>query len=330
MWPAGHNKVHQFLPDATLPAQGLAVSTPREVLGVIETHQALLSGAVADIQQLQHLDEEKVRIAAEVAEKDACLRAFTKRLRDAEQLLESTLEEYECYKRPNRGGESDVETVGLGTVDVQELVAYAHRISYTTFAPPEFADGQNPLRNALPPAPQDEQMRASQLYLFSDMDVGLPKPTPPPVPQPDAAAAAAKVLPADFPGLQGAIPTVPPGWKPGMPVELPSGLLPMPPPGWKPGQPITFPDGMPPIPEGWKPGDAVVLPQLVAQRAAVPPPSDILLKRKEQPPPPPAPGAPQPGVIHVPFVQLDLNPELEEEYGSEYSEEFGSSDDDDE
>jgi hypothetical protein len=38
--------------------------------------------------------------------------------------------------------------------------------------------------------------------------------------------------------------------------------------------------------------------------------------------------APPPGIIQVPFVQLDLNPELEEDYGSEYSDDDGSSDDD--
>ncbi|VFQ97550.1 unnamed protein product [Cuscuta campestris] len=49
------------------------------------------------------------------------------------------------------------------------------RISYTTFAPPEFGAGPGPLRGALPPAPREEHMRASQLYNFADHDVGLPK-----------------------------------------------------------------------------------------------------------------------------------------------------------
>ncbi|XP_059639351.1 mediator of RNA polymerase II transcription subunit 4-like [Cornus florida] len=31
------------------------------------------------------------------------------------------------------------------------------------------------VRGALPPSPQEEQLRASQLYSFSDLDVGLPK-----------------------------------------------------------------------------------------------------------------------------------------------------------
>ncbi|KAL3531890.1 hypothetical protein ACH5RR_005411 [Cinchona calisaya] len=48
-------------------------------------------------------------------------------------------------------------------------------ISYTTFAPPEFGAGQAPFRGALPPAPQEEQMRASQLYSFTDLGVVLPR-----------------------------------------------------------------------------------------------------------------------------------------------------------
>ncbi|KAI3946664.1 hypothetical protein MKW92_043053 [Papaver armeniacum] len=55
------------------------------------------------------------------------------------------------------------------------ILSYAHRFSYTTFAPPEFGVGQSPIRVALPPAPQEEQMRALQLYNFTDLDIGLPK-----------------------------------------------------------------------------------------------------------------------------------------------------------
>ncbi|KAH7553476.1 hypothetical protein JRO89_XS12G0016400 [Xanthoceras sorbifolium] len=116
----------------------------------------------------------------------------------------------------------------LDLQDAKQKIAlsYAHRISYTTFVPPEFGSGQGPLRGALPPAPQDEQLRTSQLYNFVDLDVGLPKtdeakekkieaiiePSPP------------KSVGANLSAIQGLLPpniTVPSGWKPGMPVELP-------------------------------------------------------------------------------------------------------------
>ncbi|KAL6133736.1 hypothetical protein ACLB2K_065970 [Fragaria x ananassa] len=80
---------------------------------------------------------------ASLASKDASLLAFPKKLKDVEQ--------------SNNG------------------LSCARRISYTTFAPPEFGAGQAPLPRSLPPAPQEEQMRASQLYNFANIDIGLPK-----------------------------------------------------------------------------------------------------------------------------------------------------------
>ena len=49
----------------------------------------------------------------------------------------------------------------------RRLVTYAHKLSYTTFAPPGFVAGQTPLRNFRPPAPQDWQLRASLLHQFA-------------------------------------------------------------------------------------------------------------------------------------------------------------------
>lgn len=57
----------------------------------------------------------------------------------------------------------------------RRLVTYAHKLSYTTFAPPGFVAGQTPLRNFRPPAPQDWQLRASLLHQFAG---ALPRCTP--------------------------------------------------------------------------------------------------------------------------------------------------------
>jgi hypothetical protein len=48
----------------------------------------------------------------------------------------------------------------------QELVAYAHRLSFTTSAPPGFIPGQSQLLHFKPPAPQDIQLRSSALHQF--------------------------------------------------------------------------------------------------------------------------------------------------------------------
>lgn len=299
----------------------------------MDPHHDMLFEAIGEITKLQEIEQERQR----VPDKDFVMREFARRLRDAEQKLEYTLEEYEEYrnpKRPKGKGKDDGSTGhatmagGLGTpIDVVELVAYAHRISYTTFAPPEYASGQVPLRGALPPAPQDEQMRASQLYHAVDMDIGIPKPSAITAATADTMDAIkmkadespqALRLPSGVP-----LPPPPPGWRPGLPIELPTDLPPMP-PGWKPGDPIPLPPGLdiPQLPPGWKPGDAIVLPPSVTT-------SRLQDQAVSKPvPPPSAVPAPPSGVIQVPFVQLDLNPELEEDYGSDYSDEDGSSDED--
>ncbi len=53
------------------------------------------------------------------------------------------------------------------TIDqAKELIAYAHRLSFTTSAPPGFIPGQTPLLHFKPPAPQDIQLRSSALHQF--------------------------------------------------------------------------------------------------------------------------------------------------------------------
>ncbi|XP_074267713.1 mediator of RNA polymerase II transcription subunit 4-like [Silene latifolia] len=159
---------------------------------------------------------------------------FTKKMNAAERLLDVLLDDYADYRRPKRSKLEDIDNSATTTVTSQlklsDIIQYAQKISYTTFAPPEFGVG-GPLRGVVPPAPQEDQMRASQLYTFANLDVGLPKMSVeiPTIPEPVPMS-----LPPNFPV------SVPAGWQPGMPVELPRDL-PLPPRGWKPGDPITLP-----------------------------------------------------------------------------------------
>lgn len=59
-----------------------------------------------------------------------------------------------------------VPPVAGGEAYVRDIIAYAHRLSYTTFAPPGFVPGQTQLRHFKPPAPQDFQLRSSLLHQF--------------------------------------------------------------------------------------------------------------------------------------------------------------------
>ncbi len=290
--------------ETVAPPEGAAATT-KEILSMLESYQLELFEAVAELggmQELGQLDKQQIGGGGTGSNnKGSALRAFAKRVRDAEQVLESTLEDMAEFK-----------SARLGTsMDVQELVSYAHRVSYTTFAPPEYASGLVPLRGALPPAPQDGQMRASLLYQAHELDLGLPKSTAP---------ALSPLVPADGTGQIAVeasgpahlepppVPAVPAGWQPGMPVQLPTELPPMP-IGWKIGDPIPLPPGldMTTLPPGWK-----------ATRDVSQGPASL------RPKAPPAPA-----LIHVPHVQLDLNPELEEDLSSEYGSESNSDEDND-
>ncbi|CAN7113450.1 unnamed protein product [Brassica rapa subsp. narinosa] len=200
--PSFLSSFHSLPPPLEIPKP----SSTNEILSQFNSLQTHLFEAVTDLQEILDLQDEeaKQKVAREVKSKDSSLLSFANKLKEAERLK------------------------------LKDILAYAHKISYTTFAPPEFGAGQAPLRGALPPAPQDEQMRASELYTFADLDIGLPKTVeniekkvealiePPPPESMMNLSAIQNLLPPNI--------AVPSGWKPGMPVELPKDW-PMPPPG---------------------------------------------------------------------------------------------------
>lgn len=62
-------------------------------------------------------------------------------------------------------------------VTVGDIVSYAHKISYSSFAPPIFIMNQELPPGFQPPAPQAEHMRGSALYQFTDEELGF-RPVP--------------------------------------------------------------------------------------------------------------------------------------------------------
>lgn len=223
-------------------------SSTKEILSLFTSLQTQLFKAVAELQEILDLQDAKQKLSREIRSKDSALLSFADRLKDAEHVLDVLVDDYADYRRPKRSrsasaaeedGDDDLSssTTVASRLNLSDIVSYAHRISYTTFAPPDFGAGQAPLRGALPPAPQDEQLRVSQLYSVDD--IHLPK---------SAVQADEKAIieivepPPNVPAIPGLPPNIiiPSGWKPGMPVELPTDL-PVPPPGWKPGDPITLP-----------------------------------------------------------------------------------------
>lgn len=55
-------------------------------------------------------------------------------------------------------------------VPVQDILAYAHRLSYTSFAPPGYIPGKSMLYMNKPPAPQTAQFQNSILYTWRSQE----------------------------------------------------------------------------------------------------------------------------------------------------------------
>ncbi|KAK8498972.1 hypothetical protein V6N13_015123 [Hibiscus sabdariffa] len=294
-------------------------STPtssKEVISLFASLQRQLFEAVGQLQEILDLQDAKQKIAREIRFKDGAVLAFANKLKEVERVLDILVDDYSSYRKPKRlklednAVEEDYDdscsTTVASQLNLSDILSYAHRISYTTFAPPEFGAGQAPLRGALPPAPQEEQMRASQLYAFADLDVGLPKTVETKEKTVEAIIEPPPVQPADtnplanFAALQGLLPpnlTVPLGWKPGMPVDLPTDL-PVPPPGWKPGDPVPL--------------ESLPIPRMEGQNIRPVPPPGL-----HKPPEP----------IQVRHVDLDILDTDDD--SSDYSSDDGSSDEED-
>ncbi|KAL5205534.1 hypothetical protein ABZP36_033743 [Zizania latifolia] len=314
-----------FLPSSSsspTPVLPSPISSTKDALPLLNTLQTQLFEAVAELQETLDLQDARARLAREARAKDASILAFAKKLREAHQVLDRVVDDYADYrrdpKRPRGAAAVDVaEPVSEGdfgaslhsSLNLNDVLTYAHRISYTTFAPPEHGAGL-PLRGALPPAPQENEMRMSQLYQFADLDVGAPKKSLESKEKTAAETEATPLFeptpPREEPPRPHMLPiTVPPGWPNGPGMELALNI-PLPPPGWKPGDPITLPpDG---ILAGVKGEEArPSVPQMPVVAPAVMP------KAQE--------------TIQVRHVDLDINISSSSD---EYSSDVGSSEEDDE
>ncbi|KAL6655149.1 hypothetical protein ACP70R_005975 [Stipagrostis hirtigluma subsp. patula] len=316
-----------FLPAPSSPAPPLPapISSTKEALSLLTSLQTQLFEAVAELQETLDLQDARALLAREARAKDAALLAFAKKLREAHHVLDRLVDDYADYRRdpkrprgaaavddPEPASDGDFGASLHSNLKLDDILTYAHRVSYTTFAPPEHGAGL-PLRGALPPAPQENEMRMSQLYQFADLDVGVPKK---PLEAKEGITAEVEAAPL----LEPTPPREEPSQPPKLPITLPPGL-PIPPPGWKPGDPVT-------LPPGWKPGDPITLPDGILPGVRGEEPQTTM----RQPPivvPPVAPAGPesiQVKPIQVKPVQLDFGSSSSDEYSSD----VGSSEEDDE
>ncbi|XP_076939730.1 mediator of RNA polymerase II transcription subunit 4-like [Bidens hawaiensis] len=238
-----------FLPTQNSSATDSNPTTSKEVIALVSSLQSQLFEAVTELQEILDLQDAKQKVTREIRSKDSAILTFANKLKEAERVLDILVDDYSDFRQTKRlkvdaSDESASTTTVASRLNLSDILSYAHRISYTTFAPPEFGAGTAPLRGALPPAPQEEQMRASMLYAFADLDVGLPKSVDNKEKFPIEPFAENQTDNNALPGIQDMLPpniVVPSGWMPGMPVQLPSDLPILPPAGWKPGDPISLP-----------------------------------------------------------------------------------------
>ena len=118
-----------------------------------------------------------------------------------------------------------------GPVSAADVVEYARRISYTTFAPAGYQPGA-PLHGIMPPAPQDEHFAASHLAAHAAQAKQREEARKARETAAEEARKAAKR--GEMPPIETVISLLS-TWKPGQP--WPAGI-PAPPPGWKPGDPL--------------------------------------------------------------------------------------------
>ncbi|KAM0894609.1 hypothetical protein ACQ4PT_024367 [Festuca glaucescens] len=300
---------------AAPPPLPAPVSTTKEAMSMLTSLQTQLFETVAELKETLDLQDARTRLAREARAKDAALLAFAKKLREAHHVLDRLVDDYDDYRRdakrprgaaavdePEPASNGDFGASLHSKLKLDDILTYAHRISYTTFAPPEHGAGL-PLRGALPPAPQDNEMRMSQLYQFADLDVGVPKKL---LESKEGGTAETESAPLFVPPPDEPRPsmlpiTMPAGWSKGLPKDLLPDI-PAPPPGWKPGDPIEL------LPGGILPGVKPDEPRL-----GVPMPVWPMLPR-DQP-------------IQVAAVSLDI---ANSSSSDEYSSDVGSSDEDDE
>lgn len=177
-------------------------------------------------------------VCRKVEASQATLERLMYALEDHIDSLQGAMDDYSPPDLP--GGTAASAAIGPATSApadealerVRRTLRYAHRLSYSTHAPPGYQMGM-PLGPYKPPAPQEWQMRFSQLHeyaakhgaRFDGQGAAAGQ-------QQQQAAAAALEDPASavLAALAGLGLQLPPGFHP-----------PPPPPGWQPGQAVVFP-----------------------------------------------------------------------------------------
>ncbi|KAF4323473.1 hypothetical protein BBO99_00001366 [Phytophthora kernoviae] len=235
------------LPPSTITAMRLR--TVNETFNkVLEKDRDLLT-AVKKLARHQVAQKELLRIEKEVENKKQKVVQYAAQLRRSQEDIANVLRKHRVVLQ-NAKQKSKV------VLNPLDIVAYAHRIAGTTSAPKEWQPGF-PMFGFMPPAPQEHMMRAGVLSRGIVAEIVTQGPekytsTAARVKQEGDGGEALEKL--DIPIGLGASDAqirkqMPPGWKPGDPVDLPLDAL-----LHYMGRSFFAEHGIT-LPESWKTGD---------------------------------------------------------------------------
>jgi hypothetical protein len=128
-----------------LPSQSQSLDEPtptstKEIISLFTSLQTQLFESVAELQEILDLQDSKQRISQEIKSKDSALLNFANKLKEAERVLDILVDDYADYRRrrpipPNEEEENATNTTTVASqLKLSDILSYAHRISYTTFA----------------------------------------------------------------------------------------------------------------------------------------------------------------------------------------------------
>ncbi|GAB4822102.1 hypothetical protein N2152v2_009148 [Parachlorella kessleri] len=228
---------------------------------------------------------------------DEALKDVLRQLEAATEALQAVVDKYtppDVYQPPVPGDEEWARRV----------ITYAHKLSYTTFAPVGFVPGQTALRHFKPPAPQDFQLRSSLLHQFQrDYEARQQQAQQAAANIAAAAAASSALTTGTAAAGAGAAPP---------PLSMEDILKTMP-AGWRPGAPSAAAAAAA-TPAGAAAGAAGAAQQAPEQQA--------LSSEEEEDEGPAMPAIQRPALLSA-ALNLALSPDMEIEFGG------GSSDDED-
>ncbi|EEY63314.1 uncharacterized protein PITG_15016 [Phytophthora infestans T30-4] len=220
-------KLLESLNTASLPPSTITATRLRTVNEtfnkVLEKDRDLLT-AVKKLARHQVAQKELLRIEAEIENKKQKVVQYAAQLRCSQEDIADVL-------RKHRVTLQNAKQKSKVVLDPRDIVAYAHRIAGTTSAPKEWQPGF-PMFGFMPPAPQEHMMRAGVLSRGIVAEIV----TQGPEKYTSTAARVSKEGDGDameklnIPIGLGASDAqirkqMPPGWKPGDPVDLPLDAL---------------------------------------------------------------------------------------------------------